>query len=325
MARGHKPREGSVSFWPKKRAKNIYSRFRSHKETKETVPLDFAGYKAGMVTLSFIDTRPEAPTRGAEVYATGTVLDSPPLVVCGIKIYRKTPYGLAAAKTVFSERLSKDLKRKTSVPNKISTKEGIEQVEKMIGSSADVRLLVHTKPREAFGKKRPELFEVSLGGALAEKWGYAKQKLGNEIKISEVFSAGDLVDVRAVTTGKGFQGPVKRFGIKVRGRKSNKKFRHLGSLGPITPRRVIPVYLPEAGQMGFQTRTEYSKMSMLVSSAKERPVTQKKGFRSYGIVSGDYIILRGSVPGPEKRLVMMRKGIRAHRKTYPVEVRKIVL
>jgi ribosomal protein L3 len=31
------------------------------------------------------------------------------------------------------------------------------------------------------------------------------------------------------------------------------------------------------------------------------------------------------VPGPEKRLVMMRKGIRAHRKTYPVEVRKIVL
>ncbi len=324
MARGFKPREGSVGYWPKKRAKRIYASYKVHAPSKEAAPLDFACYKAGMVSVSLIDTKPESPTHGKEIFVSATVLDAPPLFVAGTKAYQKTPYGMKEVCAVFSEKLSKDLARKASAPKKIDTKKGIETIEKNIGIVSEIRLVVHTKPREAFGKKTPELFEVSIGGSVKEQWGFAKQRIGTEIKATDVFKTGDFLDAKAVTIGKGFQGPVKRFGIKIRGRKSTKKRRHLGSLGPITPRRVLPVYLPEAGQLGFQTRTEFNKQVLGIGNAKEKAVSPKAGFSNYGIVSGDYIILKGSVPGPEKRLIMLRMGLRAPRKQYAIELRKIV-
>jgi large subunit ribosomal protein L3 len=94
MAKGHKPRAGSRAFWPKKRAGRIYSRPRAHPEVKEGVPLDFAGYKAGMTQVSFMDNRKDSVTGGQEIVKPITVLDCPPLVVCGIRAYKKTPYGL---------------------------------------------------------------------------------------------------------------------------------------------------------------------------------------------------------------------------------------
>ena len=39
-------------------------------------------------------------------------------------------------------------------------------------------------------------------------------------------------------------------------------------------------------------------------------VTPEGGFLNYGIVRNDYVIIKGSVPGPVKRLVRMRPAIR---------------
>ena len=314
MARHHKPKAGSRAFWPRKRAKRIYPTVRTKSTEKEAKPLSFAAYKAGMTQVAFISTSGSA--KGQEIVNAATVLDCPPLVVAGYKVYKRSPYGLFEKTAVMAEKLDKNLSRKTSVPNKPKQKDVKEE------GLDEVRLLVHTKPRDAgIGKKRPELFEIDLSGDVKAKLAYAKGKLGQELKPEEVFKKGEYIDVRAISTGKGFQGPVKRFGIKVRSRKSKGKMRHLGTMGPHTPNRVMPGIIAQAGQMGFQARTEYNKRVLQIGKGN---VTPKGGFLRYGVVEGPYMLLEGSVPGPKKRLIMLRKGLRAG-KDEPVEVSKIAL
>jgi len=322
MAKGHKPRAGSRAFWPRKRAKKIYSRPKAHPEVKEAVPLYFAGYKVGMTQVSFVDNRKGSVTEGQDIVKPVTVLDCPSLRVCAIQVYRKSEGGLKRIKTIWAENLSKDLDRKLKIPKKIDPKTEIQALDGQIEKIADIRLLVHTQPRgSGIGKKRPEFFELGLGGDVQKKWGYAKQKLGGEIKASDVFKDGEWVDVSAVDKGKGYQGPVKRFGIIIRPRKHQKKRRHTGVLGVRNVARVLPGKIAMAGQLGFQTRTEFNKRVMKVGSGEINP---KGGWLNYGLIKGDYLLLSGSVPGPKKRLVMIRKGLRA-KKVEPIEIKEIFL
>src|SRR4029453_7394763 len=57
-------------------------------------------------------------------------------------------------------------------------------------------------------------------------------EIGQELKVDEVFSAGDLVDVIGVTKGKGFAGTIKRHHAK-RGRETHGSDSHRqpGSIG----------------------------------------------------------------------------------------------
>ncbi|MGB9779194.1 MAG: 50S ribosomal protein L3, partial [Candidatus Bathyarchaeales archaeon] len=63
--------------------------------------------------------------------------------------------------------------------------------------------------------------------------------------------------------------------------------------------------VPRAGQMGFHQRTEYNKRILKIGK-DGKEVTPKGGFIRYGIVHGPYILLDGSVPGPEKRAIKLR-------------------
>lgn len=325
MAKGHKPVAGSRGFWPKKRASRIYGSITSHPASKEAVPLDFAGYKAGMTSVVLFDGRKASVTHGQEIVKPVTVIDCPSLSVAGIRVYRKSPYGMHAFTDVWADKFSKDLARKTFLPEKPESKKRIELVEKELESVADVRLLVHTKPRESgIGKKTPELFEICIGGLTKDKWNYAKQKLGGEIRAEEIFKEGDWVDVKAVSKGKGYQGPVKRFGVKVRGRKHTKKRRHIGNIGPRNVAHVLAGKVAFAGQLGFQTRTEYNKRILKIGT--DGKMNPKGGWINYGLVPGHYLLVEGSVPGPKKRLIMLRKGIRVPEgRKEPVEIRHIVL
>ncbi len=322
MAKGHKPVSGSRAFWPRKRAKRIYPRVRSFVKEKEAVPLLFAGYKAGMTHVRFTDSRKGSVTEGQDVVKAVTVLDCPPLVVAGMKVYKKAAHGMVDFGTVWSEKLSKNLKRKTRVPK--NPKPDFGEIEKNIEDIADIRLIVHTKPEESgIGKKKPELFEVSLGGDIKSKIEYAKKNLGGEIKVSDIFRPGELIDIKAVTKGKGYQGPVKRFGVTVRDRKAKKKRRHIGVLAPRNVARVRPGTVAMAGQLGYQTRTELNKKILLLGSAKENDINPRGGFLKYGIVRGDYILVSGSIPGPKKRLVMIRKALRGKKEPEPAEIKEI--
>jgi large subunit ribosomal protein L3 len=325
MVKGHKPVAGSRGFWPKKKAARIYGSITSHPPAKEAVPLDFAGYKAGMTSVVLLDNRKASVTHGQEIVKSATVIDCPPLSVAAVRLYRKTPYGMQAFTDIWAEKFSKDLGRKTFLPGKSEPKKRIEETEKNLERIADVRLLVHTRPRDSgIGKKTPELFELCLGGNPHEKWNYAKQKLGGEIKPEEVFREGDWIDVKAVSKGKGYQGPVKRFGVKIRGRKHTKKRRHIGNIGPRNVAHVLAGKIAFAGQLGFQTRTEYNKRILKIGT--DGKMNPEGGWINYGLVPGHYLLVEGSVPGPKKRLIMLRKGIRApESRKEPVEVRQIIL
>jgi large subunit ribosomal protein L3 len=290
---------------------------------KDIKPLVFAAYKAGMTHVLILDKRKGSVTQGQEVSVPVTVLDCPPLVVCGIKLYRYDMGAVKDAGLVWAEKFSKDFERKIHAPKNSKTKEALEKAEKQLESLADVRLIVHTKPRESgIGKKKPELFEIDISGDVKSQWNFAKEKLGKEISISDVFSEGEYIDVKAIDKGKGYQGVVKRFGVKIRGRKHGEKKRHIGSLGPQNPPRVIPGKIAMAGQLGFQPRTEYNKVIFKIGSEGIAP---KGGFTNYGVVPKNYALIQGSLPGSKKRLVFLRKATRSMEKKEPVEIKYVSL
>ena len=57
---------------------------------------------------------------------------------------------------------------------------------------------------------------------IEEKIKFIKENLGKEISVSDIFENGQLIDFRGLTKGKGFSGPVKRFGISLKSHKSEK-------------------------------------------------------------------------------------------------------
>ena len=112
----------------------------------------------------------------------------------------------------------------------------------------------------------------------------------------------------AITTGKGFQGPVKRWGVAILQHKGRKTKRGVATLGPWKPTHVR-YSVPRAGQMGYHQRVEYNKRILKIGKdGKEASV--KGGYIRYGEVKGPYIILKGSVAGTEKRLVRLRQPAR---------------
>ena len=64
-----------------------------------------------------------------------------------------------------------------------------------------------------------------------------------------------------------------------------------------------------AGQMGYHQRTEYNKWIMS-SGTKPEEVNPEGGFKHYGNVKNTYVLVKGSIPGPKKRLITMLHGIR---------------
>lgn len=310
-----RPKRGSMGYYPRKRAKRIYPRINTWPSIQDVKPLGFVGYKAGMTHAILIDTSPNSKTRGQQISRPVTILECPPLSAFGFRIYS----GNKTSFDVFSHTLSKNLSRKIKIPKKPHNLE--DQYKKLheIKNISDVTLLCHTNP--SF-KKKPEIFEIALGGDLEKQLEHAKALIGKEIKISDVFKQGDFIDVSAVTKGKGIQGPVKRFGVRILGRKASQMHRHTGSLGQTEPGK-IRYTVPMAGQTGFQTRTELNKRILKITDGKE--VNVKGGFINYGMVSNDALIIEGSVPGPRKRMIRLRYPIRPPKSRNPVDIRHVSL
>lgn len=318
MTRHHQPRSGSVAFSPRKRASKQSPRIKSWPNVEETGLLGFAGYKVGMTHVMMTDNRKNSPTEGMEISTPVTVLEVPPVVVMGIRAYEKTTYGLKTMIDVMASDLSEDLLRKIPLPEEYDTDSNLNKLNENIDNVSDIRVLIHTNPRvTSVPKKKPEIMECGLGGAtVAEKLEYATSILGTEVNIADVFSDGEHVDSIAITKGKGFQGPVKRWGIRIQYGKAarSSKGRHVGSLGPWSPERTMWT-VPQAGQMGYHKRTEYNKQILKIADASEADaVNPDGGFVKYGLVKNNYILVKGSLPGPSKRLVILRKAVRPHGK-----------
>ncbi|MHA1300635.1 MAG: 50S ribosomal protein L3 [Candidatus Helarchaeota archaeon] len=313
------PRHGSLSYRPRKRARNPNGRIKTWPKVyeKESTPilLGFMGYKAGMTHIIFVENRKTSPNYGQEIAKAVTVLDCPPISICAIKAYMHTDYGLKTIGEAWSGELNEDLSRNFPLPKEYDTDKSIVEFEDKLEPLKDsklleLRLVAHTQPRlTSVPKKKPDLMEIKVaGGSYEELIKYCKDILGNEVRAFDIFKEGQFIDVSAVSKGKGFQGPVKRFGIKILPRKSRKSRRAVGAIGPWQPSRVSYT-VARAGQMGFHQRVEYNKRILKIGS-DPKEINISGGFLRYGLIKGDYIIVEGSVPGPVKRLIKMRYALR---------------
>ena len=320
MAQKNRPRSGSLGFKPKVRAERIYPDIDNWEETDENKPLGFAGYKVGMTRVLMIDDT-EGATQGQEVAEAATILEAPPLRVYGARFYTED---INSGKQVFTEAWTespaKELQRATDIP-KDGNMENLEKAKEHADELTDVRLLVHTQPSEAgISRKKPENFELGLGGSVEDRLEMAEEMIGKEVNFSDVFETGEYSDAVAVTKGKGTEGPIQRYGIKKLDHKTQTKRRKAGNVGPWHP-DTLSWKVPLPGQQGYNNRTELNKRILARGEAEE--VQRDGGFKNYGELNSEYILIKGSVPGPSKRLIRLRTALRKNGKPGEPEITHI--
>jgi large subunit ribosomal protein L3 len=311
----HAPRHGSLAYLPRHRAKRLTGRIRFWPRIQADTPrlLGFVGYKAGMTHVFKIEDRKRSPNFGKEVMAPATILETPPTLVCALRAYGKNPYGVQALTEAWMGDPPDDLDRVFTLPEKFNTEENLKKIEEKLTEVTRLRVFLITQPKlTSMPKKKPEVAEIEIGGGtVQQQFEYAKTLLGNTVTPAELFRDGQFVDVVAVTTGKGFQGPVKRWGVTILQAKGRKTKRGIATLGPWNPHHVM-YSVARAGQMGYHQRTEYNKRILKIGT-DGKEVTPKGGFIRYGMVRGPYILLEGSIAGTEKRPVKLRYPARPPR------------
>jgi len=306
------PRRGSLAYLPRGRAKSFEARIRVWPKVNSEEPklLVHAGFKAGCVQIVNIDDREKTPNYGKQLVSLGTVIVTPPILIVGIRGYSKDADGKHAEFDLYADNLPKNI----SQLFKLKNKEGLlEYSEKTFKKIKEIYALIAVIPRNAgLEQKKPYVFEAAVkGGDIKKQFTFMKNLLGKEVKIDQVFESGDTVDAAAITKGKGWQGPITRMGVKKKQHKSRKSVREVGSLGPISPQYVMYT-VPRAGQRGLHQRIEYDKKIMVMDNTEniKYEINPKGGFKHFGNVNGDFIIVRGSVPGTYNRLIKLRTQIR---------------
>jgi large subunit ribosomal protein L3 len=302
------PRRGSLQYYPIKKSKRPYNTINNFKDLKEGEMGGFAGYKAGMLQLVYIDSDKNSPTFKMEVITNATVIECPPLLVCAVRFYNN---GITVGES-WGTGINKYVQRK------VKFKENNKNIDDFKGKANDLRLLVATQPWSISLKKKPEIFELAVGGNFDSKLETAKNFLSKPIEVSSVIKDGNFVDVGAITKGKGFQGSVKRYGVKIYPVHASKSRRKAGNLGAETMAKV-QYTVPQHGRLGFNSRVEYNKFVFkVIKDPQEANIPS--GYKNYGNLKGSAIILKGSVPGSAGRLIIMRKAIRPTKKAEPVKI-----
>jgi large subunit ribosomal protein L3 len=311
----HAPRHGSLAYLPRKRARSLLARIRYWPKITAETPrlLGFTGYKAGMTYVFAIEDRKRSPNFGKEVMRSATVLETPPMLVCAIRAYTRN----ANRAQAFTEAWMKDppnlLDRSLTLPENFNPEDNLKKIEENISSIVRIHVIAATQPRQtSLPKKKPDVMEIEIGGAdIQKQFEYAKSLLGKTVTPIETFKDGQYVDIIAISTGKGWQGPVKRWGVTVLQAKGRKTKRGIATLGPWNPHHVM-YSVARAGQMGLHQRTEYNKRILKIGT-DGKEVTPKGGFMRYGIIQGHYVLLDGSIPGTEKRAIRLRHAARPPR------------
>ena len=304
------PHRGSLAYLPRSRAKSMEARIRAWPKINSDEPklLAHAGFKAGCVQIVNIDDREKTPNHGKQLVSLGTVIATPPILIIGIRGYSIDPRGRHAEFDFHADNLPKYISRF------IKEKENsLNDSEKSLKGIKEIYAVIAVTPRNAgLSQKKPYIFEASVkGGDIKKQFAFLQGLLGKEVKIDQVFDVGVEVDTAAITKGKGWEGPITRWGVKKKQHKSRKSVREVGSLGPISPQYVMYT-VPRAGQRGLHQRTEYDKRIMVINNTKdlEYKINPEGGFKHFGNVNGDFVILRGSVPGTYKRLIKLRAQVR---------------
>ncbi len=305
------PRKGSLQFWPRKRVNKRLPRVNWDAINSDSSPSNaggpkgFIGYKAGMVSAFVKDNTPNSMTKDKRITLPVTLIECPPMKIFSVRFYKNS----RVVDEIILEGTDKELKKILKLPKNAKGKNALESVKG--DDYDDLRIIAYSVVKKTNIKKKPDLTEIALNGTKEEKLNFIKENIGKEIPLSSVFKESEIIDVRGLTKGKGFQGPVRRFGIQLKDHKSEKGRRRPGSLGPWHPARVT-FRVPMAGQLGMFTRVTYN---LNIIKSKKSGEDNLEGIKNYGNIKSDYIIVRGSVQGPSKRQLLLTKALRPTKRT----------
>ena len=117
--------------------------------------------------------------------------------------------------------------------------------------------------------------------------------VGQEIK-ADIFAEGDKIDATATSKGKGFAGGIKRHGLSTGPKTHGSKYhRHAGSNGSASDPSKVFKGKKMPGQMGAKQVTIQNLEVVKVD------------------VENNLILVKGSVPGPKKSLVVLKESVKA--------------
>jgi len=295
------PRKGSLQFWPRKRAAKFLPSVNWNAINSGKTLKGFICYKAGMISGYVKDNTPNSMTKGKNIIIPLTILECPPLKIFSVRFYKNNK----VIGEILAQNLDKELKRKIKLPKKYEKK--INEIK----DYEDVKVICYSQIKKTGLKKAPDLVEIGLNGSIEEKIRFIEEKLGKEMLVSGIFEKNQLIDLRGLTKGKGFSGPVKRFGITLKSHKSEKGQRRPGSLGPWHPARVT-FRAPMAGQLGMFTRIIYNSKIIDLKKASEEEI---KNIKNFGDIKTEYALVKGSVQGPAKRQLIMTASLRESKNT----------
>jgi len=319
------------------------------KDTDEAKPCHltaFMGYKAGMTHILREVNRPGSKLHKEETVEAVTILECPPMIVVGLVGYVETPRGLRTLTTVWASHLEEGVKRRfyknwyrakkkafDRYAARVSEKDNKDvatELQRMKKYCQVVRVLAHTQiKRLKLRAKKAHLMEIQVnGGDISAKVDFGHNLFEKKMPVSTVFSQNEMIDVMAATKGGGFEGVVTRWGVTRLPRKTHRGLRKVACIGAWHPARVQHG-VARAGQNGYHHRTEMNKKIYRIGEAAtpsteggkinfnastehdltEKAITPLGGFPHYGEVNEDYIMLKGCVPGPKKRVITLRKSL----------------
>jgi len=288
--------------------------------------------------------KPGSKLHKKEAVEAVTIIETPPMNVVGLVGYVETPRGLRTLSTVWAAHLSDEVRRRfyknwyrskkkafTRYAKRVSEENNkdIDQELQRIAKHAQViRLLAHTQIKKmGLRQKKAHLLEIQVnGGDVTAKVEWGRKLFEQKIPVKSVFTQNDMIDVIGVTKGKGFEGVVTRWGVTRLPRKTHRGLRKVACIGAWHPARV-GYQVARAGQRGYHHRTEMNKKVYRVADAHigadkalnwnattEADLTQKAitplgGFPHYGVVDEDFVMVKGSVAGPKKRVLTLRKSV----------------
>ena len=117
---------------------------------------------------------------------------------------------------------------------------------------------------------------------------------GESVIKADIFAEGDKIDVTAKSKGKGFAGGIKRHGLHTGPKTHGSKYhRHAGSNGCATDPGKVFKGKKMAGHMGA-VRVTVQNLEIVKIDAEN-----------------DVILVKGSVPGPKKSLVMIKETVKS--------------
>jgi len=135
-----------------------------------------------------------------------------------------------------------------------------------------------------------------------EKRGEGELALGQAIAVTEVFKAGEQVDVQGISKGKGYAGVIRRhhFSGFPGSHGTHEYFRHGGSIGNRSYPGRVRKGLRMPGQLGNETATVLNLEIVEI------------------LTDDNAVAIAGAVPGPDGAMVIVKHAARPRRRANVV-------